>query len=187
MNALNNNGECFDIVLMCFLSAQALSCYSCPTGTTFNDCATDHVTKKCSEDIKHCITIKTFVEKSRSEQVLYLEKECGLAVACQSDPGVLVCNMKNLSYVGGGHKMLNCTARCCTTDLCNDDDLLLPSSSKPSPSVTTTVVPSSPQSGDILTTAKPTGCGSESCNLPLRTSIAFAAILQLALLNFDVM
>ena len=125
--------------------------------------------------------------KSRSEQILYLE-ECGLAVACHSDPGVLVCNMKNLSYVGGGQKMLNCTARCCTTDLCNDDDLfLLPSSSRPSPSVTATVMPSSPQTRDTLTTAKPTGCGSESCNLPLRTSMAFAAILQLALLNFDVM
>ena len=125
--------------------------------------------------------------KSRSEQILYLEKECGLAVACQSDPAVLVCNIKNLSYVGGGNKMFNCTARCCTTDLCNDDDLLLPSSTRPSPSVTATVVPNSPQSGDTSTTAKPTGCGSESCNLPLGTSIAFAAILQLALLNFDVM
>ena len=80
--------------------------------------------------------------------------------------------------------MLNCTARCCTTELCNDDDLpLLPSSSRPSPSVTATVVPSSPQSGDTLTTAKPTGCGSESCNLPLLTYIVFAAILQLAVLN----
>ena len=82
--------------------------------------------------------------------------------------------------------MLNCTARCCTADLCNDLPVL-PSSSKPSPSVTATVVPSSPQSGDTLTTAKPTGCGSESCNLSLRMSIAFVAIWQLALLNVDVM
>jgi len=102
------------------------------------------VTKKCSKDIKHCIAVKTFVEKSRSE-VLYLEKECGLAIACQSDPGVLVCNMKNQSYVRRGHKMLNCTARCCTADLCNDDDLPMPPSS---PSVTATVVLSSPQPGD---------------------------------------
>ena len=178
----------FDSTLICFLSAQALSCYSCPTGTTFTDCATDHESKKCSEEIKHCITIKTFVEKSRSEQVLYLEKDCGLAVACQSDPTVLVCNMKNQSYIGQGNKMLNCTSRCCATDRCNDDDLpLLPSSSKPSPSATTTVVPGSLQTGDTLTTAKPTGCGSESSHLPLRMSIVFAGILQLALLNFDVM
>lgn len=149
---------------------------------------TDHVTLKCSEDIKHCITIKTFVKKSRSEHVLYLEKECGLAVACSSDPGVLVCNMKNMSYIGKGHKMVNCTASCCTADLCNDDDLpLLPASSKPSPSANATVVPSSPQTGNTLTTAKPTGCGTESINLPLRMTIVFAAILQLALLNFDVM
>jgi len=170
---------------MWFISAQALSCYNCSTGTTFNECATDHVTKKCSEDIKHCITVKTFVEKSRREQVLYLEKECAVAIACQSDPGVLMCNSKNQSYARGGHKMLNCTARCCTADLCNDDDLpMLPSS----PSVTATIVPSSSQSGDALTTAKPTtGCGSESCNLPLRMSIAFATILQVALLNFNVM
>ena len=174
------------IPLKCFLSAQALSCYSCPTGTTLNDCATDYVTQKCSDKTKHCITIKTYVIKSSGEEVHYLEKQCGLAMVCgQDDPGSSVCSMKNTSYTGKGHTMANCTARCCTADLCNNDDLpLLPTSSRPSQSAIATVVPSFPQP---VTTAKPTGCGTESISLPVRITVAFAAILQLALFNFELM
>ncbi|KAL9985448.1 hypothetical protein ACROYT_G007859 [Oculina patagonica] len=172
-------------------SAQALSCYSCPTGTTFNDCVTDHVIQKCSDDKKHCITIKTYVIKSSGEQVLYLEKDCGEAVACgQPDPGSLVCNMKNTSYTFKGHNMANCTARCCTADLCNSDDLPLlaiATSSRPSLSVIATVVPSSPQPGDAITTAKPTGCGTESISLPIHMTVALAAVVLLALFNFELM
>lgn len=147
------------------------------------------MTQKCSDDKKHCITIKTYVNKNNGEQVLYLEKDCGEAVACgQSDPGSLVCNMKNISYTLKGHKMANCTARCCTADLCNNDDLpLLATSSSPSLSSIATAVPSSPQPGDAITTAKPTGCGTESISLAMRMTVTFAAIFQLALFNFELM
>ena len=144
--------------------------------------------------------MKLFVRKSGGEEILYLDKQCGLDFVCnQPDPNY-VCNLKNTTFTSQGHTMVNCTSRCCTPDMCNDDDLpppppvpSTPVMTNPMPSIVlsinasglhgnqtgtnATVVPSTPQIGTMAT---PADCDKGSINIPLGLIIILAVMLQLA-------
>ena len=178
-------------------SVHALSCHKCPSDSSFNDCLTNLESVTCTTGWNQCFNMKLFVRKSSGEEILYLDKQCGLDFVCnQPDPNY-VCNLKNTTFTGQGHTMVNCTSRCCTTDMCNNDDLPPPPPPVSTPVVThpmpsialsinasgvpsATVVPSTPQNGTSSTMAAPADCGKGSINLPLRMAIVLAVVLQLA-------
>ena len=182
-------------------SVEALSCHKCPPDSSFNDCLTNLESVTCATGWNQCFNMKLFVRKSSGEEILYLDKQCGLDFVCnQPDPNY-VCNLKNTTFTSQGHTMVNCTSRCCTTDMCNDDDLPPPSPAPSMPVMTNpmssialsinasglhgnqtgtnaTVVPSTPQIGTMAT---PADCGKGSTNIPLVMIIILAVVLQLAL------
>lgn len=164
------------------LLASALSCYTCTTDSKYNDCIKNHVLKQCATDVgfDHCFTMKIFVKQNSGEEVAYLDKQCGVSFACNNPDPNYFCNAKNLSFIGQGHVMANCSSRCCNTDLCNNDDLpinpttLPPIGNSTSMNATTSTPP--PQNS---TTNTPLGCGTDSVNTPLRMTIILAAVIQL--------
>ena len=183
-------------------SVQALSCHKCPQDSSFNSCLTNVESVTCTVGWNQCFNMKLFVRKSSGEEIPYLDKQCGLDFVCnQPDPNY-VCNLKNTTFTGQGHTMVNCTSRCCTTNMCNSDDLP-PTSPSPSTPVMThlmssikleinasgvsgnqtgtnaTVVSSTPQNLTSTTMATPAECGKGSVNMSLRMTIALAVVLQL--------
>ena len=147
--------------------------------------------------------MKLFVRKSSGEEILYLDKQCGLDFVCNQPDPKYVCNIKNTTFTNQGHTMVNCTSRCCSTDMCNNDDLSppppppsTPVMTQPMPSIAlsvnasvvpsnqtgtnATVVPSTPQTGNSSTTATPADCGKGSINMPFRMTIVLTVVPQLA-------
>ena len=137
--------------------------------------------------------MKVFARKSSGEEILYLDKQCGLDFVCnQPDPNY-VCNLKNTTFTSQGHTMVNCTSRCCTTNMCNNDDLPPPPStpvmslrmSSIALSINASGVPGNqtgptrPSTPQTEITATPADCGKGSVNTPQRLTIVLAVVLQL--------
>ena len=155
----------------------------------------------CSVDTgyDHCFTMKTYVLKGNGQQVTYLEKQCGVAFVCNHPDTKFICTNKNATFTAQGHVMHNCTWRCCSTNMCNSDDLAIPAPTPvavvptPTPSANRSVIVngsviaefSTPQTGSAPTT--PPGCGAASVHEPVRMSITFAAMGQLTLTYFKMM
>ena len=164
------------------LLASALSCHKCPTDSKLSDCVKNHVPEQCATDVgfDQCFTMKLFVKQSSGEEISYLDKKCGISFACnQPDPNYF-CNAKNLSLISQGHVMVNCSSRCCTSDMCNNDDLPSDPTTLPpvenSKSTNETISSPSLQNSTVST---PPGCGTDSVNTPLRMTIVLAAVIQL--------
>ena len=184
-------------------SIQALSCHKCPADSSFNDCVTNLDSVTCATGWNQCFNMKLFVRKSSGEEILYLDKQCDLDFVCnQPDPNY-VCNIKNTTFTDQEHTLVNCTSRCCTTDMCNDDYLPPPPPAPSSPVITqpmpsialsinasglhgnqtrtnAIVALSTPENGTSRTMAAPVDCGKGSINVPLGMSIGLAVVLQLA-------
>ena len=184
-----------------FFSAQALSCHKCPDDNSFNDCLANIETQSCAAGWNQCFNMKYLLKKSTGEEILYLNKQCGLDFICnQPDPNY-VCNIQNTTFTNQGHELINCSSRCCTTNMCNNDDMPdtppdvnpAPSTPLPTAAVSGTVAPSN-QTGNHTTgnntivapstprttTATPAECGMGAIEKPRCKIIALAAVLQLA-------
>ncbi|KAL9985447.1 hypothetical protein ACROYT_G007858 [Oculina patagonica] len=186
------------VIFLAGHSVQSLSCHSCPTDTSFNDCLTNVESVTCTVGWNQCFNMKYFLKKSSGEEVLYLDKQCALDFICNNPDPKYVCNAKNTTFIDAGHELINCTSRCCTTDMCNNDYLPTPPIAPPEPSIAlsaavsatvapgnhtgnnVTAVPSTPRTGNTSTTATPAGCGTGSIKMPRRMIIALAAMLKLA-------
>lgn len=202
-NVADRTRTMIDKATIGLFSVQALSCHKCPPDSSFNDCLTNLESVTCTTGWNQCFNMKLFVRKSSGEEILYLDKQCGLDFVCNQPDPKYVCNLKNTTFTSQGHTMVNCTSRCCTTDMCNTDDLpprppapSMPVTTRPMPSIAlsinasglpsnqtgtnATVVSSTPQIGISSTMATPADCGKGSMNIPLGMIIVLAVALQLA-------
>ena len=167
----------------------------------------------CATGWNQCFNMKLFVRKSSGEEILYLDKQCGLDFVCnQPDPNY-VCNIKNTTFTDQEHTLVNCTSRSCTTDMCNNDDLTPPPPAPSTPVIThpmpsialsinasglhsnqtgtnAIVAPSTPENGTSSTMATPADCGKGSLKwIKERVSLYFGGggliqnIFKLSLIN----
>ena len=168
----------------------ALSYHKCPPDSSFNSCLTNVESVTCMTVWNRCFNMKLFVRKSSGEEILYLDKQCGPEFVCNHPDPNFFCNLKNATLTSQGHTMVNCTSRCCTTNMCNSDDLP-PTPPSPSTPVMTHLMSSiklainaagepGNQTGTTSTMATPAERSKGSVNMPLRMTISFAVVLQWA-------
>lgn len=171
------------VCLHFFFSVGGLKCYGCSSGSTLRDCLSNPSSVTCTDGVgfDRCTFVQMHVTTNDSQQIAYLEKECGISHLCSQQ--AFLCDSKNASFIKQGDVMHGCMFRCCDTDFCNTGDLNLPTPTSWSPAFTPENLSNSTTNYTIITpvdTSRPKHCAACAVNRPLSVPVvAIIAVLSL--------
>ncbi|KAK2563688.1 hypothetical protein P5673_012667 [Acropora cervicornis] len=182
---------CTLIIFLALTAVGGLKCYGCSSGATLRDCLSNPSSITCTDGVgfDRCAFVQMHVTTNDSQQIAYLEKECGVSSLCSQQ--ALLCDTKNASFIKRGDVMHGCMFRCCDTDFCNTGDLNLPTPTSWTPAFTPDNPTNSTANNTIITpddttigsepTSRPEYCATCTVNRPLSLPVvAIIAFLSFA-------